>query len=305
MRRKINLRQIDAFRAVVENGTVSGAAHALHVTQPAVSKLIANLESDTNLRLFDRTKGKLSPTSQGMRLYEEVDRVFAGLDQIDRAIDSVKREERGHLLIGVLPALSGPFIQKTVMNFLGKEKNVFVSLSVKGSPGLADWLVTRQIDVGILNARVDHPFLETEPFLPQPLVCILPIDHPLTAKAALMPADLHNQSFVAFDPSIEIRRATDNLAVEHGVRLNLKLEASTAPTVCEFVAAGLGVSLVHPLMAALFHGRVEVRPFSPAISNHFLLAKAQKARNAGLLQSFIRCAKETGEALLQSGGASA
>lgn len=294
----MNLRQVEAFRAVIENGTVSSAAEALNVTQPAVSKLVSNLESDTGLRLFDRAKGKLSPTVHGMRLYEEVDRIFAGLHQLERAVESVKREERGHLLIGVLPALSGRFIQRATTRFMQREKGVFVSLVVKGSPGLADWLVTRQIDVGILNARVEHPYLEAVPFLPEKIVCILPIGHPLSDRKMIRPEDLHGQDFVAFDKTVELRRATDAVMLEHGVRPNLVLEASTAPTVCEFVAGGIGISLVHPLMAETVQGRVVTRRFTPELVNHFLLARTQKARNAGLLNSFVACANEVGAEIM-------
>jgi DNA-binding transcriptional LysR family regulator len=71
VRRRLNLRQIEAFKAVIEHGTVSAAAAMLHVSQPAMSKLIAHLETDAALRLFDRAKGRLTPTEQGMRLYAE------------------------------------------------------------------------------------------------------------------------------------------------------------------------------------------------------------------------------------------
>ena len=299
MARSINLRQVEAFRAVIEYGTISNAAAALHVTQPAVSKLVANLEYDTGLRLFDRVKGKLSPTAQGVRLYEEVDRVFAGLHQIERAVEMVRREERGRILIGVLPALAGHFIQQATMRFLEKEPHVYVTLLVRGSLGLADWLVTRQIDVGILNAKVDHPYLETEPVLEHPLVCIMPPEHPLARKRVIKPADLNEQPFVGFDENVEIRRMTDAVMKSYDVQPRMVLEATTAPTICEFVASGLGLSLVHPLMAGPVLGRVVMRRFEPAIDNHFLLAKSQKARNAGLIDMFIQQARQAGAALMR------
>lgn len=299
MPRVINLRQIEAFRAVIENGTVSAAALALNVTQPAVSKLVSNLEYDTGLRLFDRIKGKLTPTAQGARLYEEVDRVFSGLHQIERAIETVRREEKGRLVVGVLPALSGHFIQDVTMRFLETEPHVFVSLIVRGSPGLADWLVTRQVDVGILNAKVEHPYLETEPFLSHPLVCIMPPDHALARKSVITPTDLHDERFVAFDEGVEIRRMVDEVMASYGSVPRLVLEATTAPTLCEFVAHGLGLSLIHPLMAGPVQGRVAIRRFEPAIDNHFLLAKAQKARNAGLLDLFIQEARRRGGELMR------
>lgn len=299
MPRSINLRQVEAFRAVMENGTVSAAAAALNVTQPAVSKLVSNLELDTGLRLFDRVKGKLTPTAQGAHLYEEVDRVFAGLHQIERAVETVRRQQKGRLLVGVLPALSGHFIQQVTVRFLERETHVFVSLIVRGSPGLADWLVTRQIDVGILNARVEHPDLETEPFLSHPLVCIMPIEHPLARKAIVRPRDLHDQPFVAFDEGVEIGRVVGEVMRSYGVEPRLVLKATTAPTLCEFVAHGLGLSLVHPLMAGPVQGRVAIRRFEPVIDNHFLLAKAHKARDAGLVDIFIQQARDCGSQLMR------
>lgn len=79
MVRRLNLRQVEAFKAVIEYGTVSRAAEMMNVSQPAMSKLIAHLEEDTALRLFDRVKGRLVATRRGMRLYEEIDRIFAGV----------------------------------------------------------------------------------------------------------------------------------------------------------------------------------------------------------------------------------
>src|ERR1700720_690729 len=103
MPRHINLRQVEAFKAVIENGTISRAAEILHVSQPAMSKLIAHFEFDTGLKIFDRHKGRLAPTENGMRLYNEIDRIFAGIRQVENAVDVIRREEQGRISIGVLP----------------------------------------------------------------------------------------------------------------------------------------------------------------------------------------------------------
>src|ERR1700752_1319171 len=107
MRRHLTLRQIEAFKAVIEYGTLSRAAAAIFVTQPAMSKIIGNLEADADLVLFDRVKGRLIPTQHGMRLYEEIDRIFTGVRQVENAIDAIRREDKGRITIGVMPALSG------------------------------------------------------------------------------------------------------------------------------------------------------------------------------------------------------
>src|SRR5262249_56352035 len=92
MTRRVNLRQIEAFKAVIEYGTVSQAAEMIGISQPAMSKLIAHLEDDTGLRLFDRIKGRLAPTRRGMRLYEEVDRIFVGVRQVENAVEAIRRD---------------------------------------------------------------------------------------------------------------------------------------------------------------------------------------------------------------------
>lgn len=109
-----SLRQLEGLVAVIETGTVSAAANVLRISQPAVSKLIRDLEADTQLALFERESGRLLPTRRGMRLYEEVSRVFGGVNQLARAVEGIKREERGQLVIGVISGLSGPFMGRVL-----------------------------------------------------------------------------------------------------------------------------------------------------------------------------------------------
>ena len=114
MARAINLRQIEVFKALIDHGTVSRAAETLNISQPAASKLLMHLESDTGLKLFDRAKGRLAPTTQAMQLYSEIDRIFAGVRQVETAIAVIRREDQGRLAIrdsflrSLAPLSSGP-----------------------------------------------------------------------------------------------------------------------------------------------------------------------------------------------------
>jgi len=180
--RHINLRQIEAFKAVVENGTVSRAAELLNVSQPAMSKLIAHLEFDTGLKLFDRLKGRLAPTAQGMRLYDEVGRIFAGVRQVENAVEVIRREEQGRLSIGVMPALAGSFIQRSTKSFLDDHQNVFCTVQSLGSQWIMEWLIERKLDIGLVEAGLENPYVVGEPLMKHPLVCIMAPDHPLAAE---------------------------------------------------------------------------------------------------------------------------
>jgi DNA-binding transcriptional LysR family regulator len=293
MPQQINLRQVEAFKAVIETGTVSGAAAILNVSQPAVSKLIAHLEDDTGLKLFDRLKGRLAPTERGMRLYEEVDRIFDGIRQVENAIDAIRREQEGQLLVGVMPALSGPFIQQATMGFLKDRPGVFCSVQSRSSQWIVDWLVTRRIDVGLVSSRIDNPYIATEPLMEHPLVCIMARDHRLARKRVIKPKDLDHEPFVSFDPESYTGQRIAPIFQTHNVHANIVLVANVAPTLCEFVSAGLGVSLVHPLMVSGMQGRLAVRRFEPAVQLDFQLCRIRDSRNASLVDAFVQETRAT------------
>ena len=288
MPQRLNLRQIEAFKAVIENGTVTRAASMLNISQPAMSKLIAHLEEDTGLKLFERLKGRLAPTERGMRLYEEIDRIFSGVRQVENAVDAIRREEQGRLLVGVMPALSGSLIQRATMSFLQGFPNVFCSVHSRSSEWIVDWLVTRKLDVGLVGSRVDNPYIMAEPLMAHPLVCIMPTSHPLAVKSVIEPHDLDNTPFVSFDPESHTGQRVAIVLETYKVRSNVVLVANVAPTLCQFVAAGLGVSLVHPLLVSGFQERLTVRRFEPSIPFDFQLCRSRESRNAGLVEAFLR-----------------
>jgi len=291
MSRGLNLRQIEAFKAVIEFGTVSRAAEMLNVSQPAVSKLLTHIEQDTGLKLFDRRRGRLAATPQGMRLYGEIERIFAGVQQVKSAVDVIRREEQGFLLVGVLPALSGAFIQRATMGFLERHPNVSCSIQSMGSQWVADSVLTRKLDVGLVSSRIDNPSLVTESLLAEPLLCVMPIGHKLERHAVIRPEHLDGTPFVSFNVDSYTGQKIAGIFQRFGVRANIVLTANVTPTVCQFVAAGLGVSLVHPLFLAGIEDAVVARPFEPATMFDFLLCYARDARNATLIADFVRATK--------------
>jgi DNA-binding transcriptional LysR family regulator len=297
MTRRVNLRQIEAFKAVIEYGTVSQAAEMIGISQPAMSKLIAHLEDDTGLRLFDRVKGRLVPTRRGMRLYEEIDRIFVGVRQVENAVEAIRRDEQSGLVIGVMPALSGSFIQQATSRFLSKQPGVFCSVQSRSSQWIAEGLTTRNLDVGLIIAPIDNPYIVAEPLLSHPIVCILPLGHPLARKKVIAPRDLHGVAFVSFDPESHTSRRIGHVLDAHGAAPEIAMIANVSPTVCEFVAAGIGVSLVHPLMVGGLRHKLAVRKFSPAVQLDFQICRIRDSRNARLVDAFLESAREAAAAV--------
>ncbi len=288
MPRHLNLRQIEAFKAVIENGTVSRAAQMVHISQPAMSKLLAHLEEDTGLNLFDRLKGRLAPTEYGMRLYEEIDRIFAGVRQVENAVEAIRREKQGRLAVGVMPALAGSFIQRATTAFLEDHHNVFFSVQSLSSQSIVDALIARKLDVGLVSTGMDNPYVTLEPLMEHPLVCIMPLDHPLAAKSQIEPQDLDQIPIVTYPPDSYVGHLVEGIFESHKVKPQTVLVGNVASTLCEFVAAGIGVSLLHPLTLSGMEGRLAVRRFEPQILYNFQLCRSVDNRNARLVNAFVQ-----------------
>ena len=300
MPRQINLRQIEAFKAVIEYGTVSRGAEVLNISQPAMSKLIAHLEADTGLNLFDRLKGRLAPTDRAMRLYDEVGRIFAGVRQVENAVEAIRREEQGRLSIGVIPAFAGTFLRHATMRFLDRHPNVFCSVQAVSSQWIVDRLIARELDVGLVGPAVVNPYVTLEPLMQHPLVCIMEKSHPLAAKRKITPADLHQTRFVGLHTDTYVGRLADDLFDKEGVEPDVVMVADTMPIQCEFAAAGLGVSLVHPLVASGLQKELAIRRFEPEILYNFQLCRSADNRNAQLVEAFAQDLRDAASDIAKS-----
>ena len=294
MARRLTLRQIEGFKAMIEVGSVSGAALMMNISQPAMSQLIAHLEEDTGLKLFDRVKGRLAPTKHAMRLHDEVGRIFAGVRQVENAVESIRREEQGLLAVGAMPALSGPFVERATKGFLKDRRNVFCSVQSLSSQMTVDWLIARKLDVGLISGGINNPYVTFEPLMEHPLVCIMPRDHPLAAKSVIEPADLDQIPFVAFNPDTYEGHLVEEMLEGYGVRTQIVLITNAAPTLCHFVAGGLGVSLVQPFEVVGFEHRIAVRRFEPEVLFfNFQLCRIADCRNGDLVEAFVQEVRAT------------
>lgn len=293
----MNLRQIEAFHAVIESGTVSRAAQRLSISQPAVSKLIQNLERATGLALFDRTRGRLAPTAEATMLFEEVERLLAGLSSLNAFAEDVRTLHHGNLRIGVMPALSTGFIQDVVAGFVQDYPLAQISIHARSSPKLVDWLVAGHLDVGLTSHSVEHPELVQIAMCRHRFVCVLPLGHPLAERRSIRAEDLAGERFISFTPDSPVRTRLDRIFAEAGVERRTLLEAPMAPTVCALVAKGLGISILNPLYVGAFNALVAIRPFAPAIDSEVRILMPRHRTRSLAAKAFVERAQAHVESL--------
>ena len=165
---------------------------------------------------------------------------------------------------------------------------MFCSVQSLSSQSIVDRLVARKLDVGLVSAPNDNPYITFEPLMEHPLVCITPPAHPLAAKTQIEPQDLDQIPFVTFPPDTYVGHLIEGMFETYRVKPQIVLVANVAPTLCEFVAAGLGVSLLHPLTLSGLEHRLAVRRFEPEIPYSFKLCRSADSRNAQLVEAFAQ-----------------
>ncbi|WP_123501620.1 LysR family transcriptional regulator, partial [Pseudomonas frederiksbergensis] len=153
----MNLRQLEAFRAVILGQTVTRAAEMLHISQPAATRLIASLEEDIGFSLFDRVKGRLQPTAEAMTLYQEVRRSLLGVERIARTAQDIRTLKRGSLHIACAPAMGLSFVPRAIAAFMAEHDQVQISLVVHSSREVVDLVVGQRCDLGLIVLPNTYP----------------------------------------------------------------------------------------------------------------------------------------------------
>jgi DNA-binding transcriptional LysR family regulator len=285
-------RQIEAFRAVMLSGGITRAAELMNVTQPAVTRLIRDLQETTRLELFVRRGARLLPTSEALSLYHEVERSYVGIDRIAQAAEDLRAHRAGTLRIAAMPALANGFLPRFVGRFLAGRPKLDLALHGLGSPLVLDWVAAGQCDLGFAANPIEHPTVTAEPLGPVATVAVVPAGHRHARRRFLTPAHLANETFVSLGQSTLIRHRIDAAFAEAGVPRQLRVETPLSEISCALVSSGIGVSIVEPFTAAEFAGRgVVAKTFRPRIDFDFSALYSTQRPLSGIARAFLTAFK--------------
>ncbi|MGD8205420.1 LysR family transcriptional regulator [Pantoea sp. FN0305] len=259
----ITHRHIEIFHAVMTSGNLTAAAELLHTSQPTVSRELARFEKLTGLSLFERVRGRLQPTVQGLRLFEEVQRSWYGLDRIISAAEGLREFRQGELSIACLPVFSQSLLPPLCQPFLQRYPDLSLNIIPQESPLLEEWLSAQRHDLGLTETHVTPAGTERIELLTLNEVCVLPADHPLASRKQLTPQDFAGESYISLSRSDSYRQLLDALFHEQNVQRRMVMETHSAASVCAMVRAGIGISVVNPLTALDYAASgIAIRRFS-------------------------------------------
>lgn len=284
----MHFRQLEAFRTVMSTGSTVRAAELMQVTQPAISRNIAELEHAVGFSLFDRVRGRLVPTPEAQLFFREVEASFKGLDHIRAAAATIRDYGSGTIKIASLAALGAELVPRAIHAFLQTNPKIKVTLQVLASASVRNMVVDGQFDIGLAADEADLSGLDSQAFGSFPALCAIPAGHPLATRQVIRPLDLVGQRLIGLSPEDRARHRINTALEAEGVEPDYIVETPSSSTICALALAGVGIGFVNPLTVSGFVERgLVLRPFEPRVDFRAYLLFRPDTQKARLVRSFI------------------
>ncbi|MEH6648929.1 MAG: LysR substrate-binding domain-containing protein [Motiliproteus sp.] len=266
----LSIRQLQAFREVMRTGSISEAARALNRTQPAVSSMIAGLEEELGLALFERQRGRLVKKPEAQYFLGETEAILERLAQSTRTMQEIGDLQEGQLRIACMPASSQFMMPRLVANFVRDKPKVKVSLMMRASTIIEQWIASQQYDIGLAETPAPNRALDIQTFELY-CVCALRRDDPLSAKAVISPLDLDGKPLATLQEEHPNLISTREAFQSTGSKLNQRFELRNFQPALTLVEEGLCYCICDPMTASSYldyQGKNQAlvfRPFVPEI----------------------------------------
>ncbi|MCU7914777.1 MAG: LysR family transcriptional regulator [Candidatus Thiodiazotropha sp. (ex Gloverina cf. vestifex)] len=238
-------RRLQVFHTVARLLSFTKAAETLHMTQPAVTFQVRQLEEYFNTRLFDRTHNRISLTEAGGRVFEYADRIFDLYADMENSIREMTGEIRGALTIGASTTIAEYMLPALLGDFGTRYPEVTMHLRVSNSDGIVSMVENNTIDLGVVEAPVGNKNLVVEVCRLDHLVAIVPPNHDLAEKDSLSIDELLEYPFICREEGSGTREVINEYLSQHcESTLNISMELGSPEAVKGAVEAGMGVSVV-------------------------------------------------------------
>ncbi|POR49183.1 LysR family transcriptional regulator [Bosea psychrotolerans] len=289
-------RQLEVFRMVMRCGTLTSAAEALNVSQPALSQILLHTEDELGFKLFLRVKGRLIPTPEAEELYPEVDRLFSDLEGLRQRAGDLRQGKSGVVRLAASAPPSLALVPEALRHFRAAHADIRILSYVVPAEVIVAMLDRGQAGLGIAMTDQSIPLIDTEIIGHTRIVCVLPSTHPLASREAIGPADLRGETLISYRaeslPGQLLRAALGR----EGVSFQPEMEIDVSIIALAFVQQGLGIAIVDGLLPWHSFPGLVTRPFRPNVALPLCLLTSSRrplSRNHELLRAHLRSACKT------------
>ena len=284
----MNLRHMEVFNAIMRTGSVTGAARALNVTQPAVSAVLKHCESQLNMKLFTRVSGRLQPTPEAKAIFPEIAAIFGRVDGVNALTQDLAGGRLGTVSIAAAFPIANGYLAKAVATFVADRPKVRVALQSLTSPQVLGSVINREVELGIAYEPVVSSEVETKVLMRAGIACVMRSDHPLARRKEVAVRDLEHYSIITYLPQALFRRYVDRALSAAGIVPNITAQGGLSLTGIMLARHGAGVALVEPfLVASMGLPGLVARPLKPRIEVKTLMIRHKSAPHSKIMNEFV------------------
>ncbi|MEZ5715579.1 MAG: LysR substrate-binding domain-containing protein [Paracoccaceae bacterium] len=284
----LSLRQMEIIYAVARHGSVTDAARALGISQPAVSSALQECNRITGVMLFERKAGRLKPTPETGALLPEIERVQNAVQRVGGLLKDYHRIPRGNLSIAAVPIMADNLVPEAMARSAADLADIAISLVCRDYEDIPDLLDAGRIDVGLSSSIIPSTSADVIDLWTSELILVMSDRCELARLPQVTAADLARHPLIAFNRNIPIGLALDNTLQATDEPTRVAVEVSQTSTAIAFARQDQGVALIHPLgMAAVDRTGLCMRRVEPIVPfwNQILLPRTGHLNRA--TQNFL------------------
>lgn len=281
----MRLRHLEVFNTVMLTGSASGAARLLRVSQPAVTKMLAQAEDQAGFRLFERARGRIVPTAEAQALFALSRKAFSAMDDVRRLARNLRDRQAGRIRIATIPALSLGVLPLAVQRFLAAHPGVGCEVATHHTHEIVQNLLHHELDVGFVFNAPPHEAIRSEVIAQARMVAVAAgngrNDPPTTLR------ELTAGPFIGLDQADPLGSLLHSACQKAGVELDAIVTVQTYHTALQMAAAGMGVAVIDPYTALAARGAIGVRELDPPLLFTLHALTARSRQSSHLVDQFV------------------
>jgi len=268
---QIKQRHLEVFDAIIAAGSISRAAAQLNLSQPAVSIALANFEESIGFKLFERDRGFFAPTREALLLQDDMAQGLLALSRVSQRISEIRAGSTGSVRIATNGAMAIHFLPPLIAAYQRDHSDVNIDILVRSSRQVAEWVSSRQIDIGLIDTPVPVAGLNATLFSLE-CVCVMHQDDPLATKDIIHPTDLAGRSIVSITGQHMVDRQLDTSLTTAGVTVERHISSYFFAIARNIIAVGNEIAIIDPTNGkANLNDGVTWRPFAPRIDHELAI----------------------------------
>lgn len=272
-------------------GGITAAAETMNVTQPAVSRLIRDLEEIVEMTLFERVGARLVPTAEATQLFREVERLYLGLDQIAQAADDIRRHKNTVLRIASVTSLVRPYLHQAIIDVIGDRLDIPLVIDVENSRHIWDMVAKNRYDLGFVFSSPRMADKNAVLLHGSHAVAAMARGHRLASRKTITPVDLLDERVLIPGRNSPLRLALDRAFSKEDHQPASTMESSML-NCCYFAASGMGVGIVDHTSLRAAGADIVAIPFEPKIEVSYFAIRPSGGHRISILDDLVKRMRE-------------